>query len=262
MSADDAVGNERGDVGVLVATVLDVVQGLGPDGQPLPVAVVPLGHPSVEIPAVVVERGGRGNFANLLQGLLFEHAKADNYIGHLHPGVVDVVLYLDGDASEAQHADQRIAERGIPEMTDVRSLVGIDRRMLDDRLPALGAESRGRGLQPFAEKRRTVEEEVEVSVGRGGYLPDALDSAEGRRDFLRDHARCLPQPAREFEGDRRAEVAQLSIRRVVERQRRRLGLVDGIERDKQAREVRAQAIVNGQDHRESWYGWELFMLHD
>ena len=65
------------------------------------------------------------------------------------PRVVDVVLDFDRRAAKAQHARERVAERGVPQMADVRGLVRVDRRVLDDGLVALGAArpARRRGAQ-------------------------------------------------------------------------------------------------------------------
>ena len=51
----------------------------------------------------------------------------------LDAGVVDVVLGFDRRAAEAQRPHQRVAERGIAEVADVRRLVRVDGRVLDDR---------------------------------------------------------------------------------------------------------------------------------
>ena len=65
--------------------------------------------------------------------LVFELAKSDDDVGHLDAGVVDVVLHFDGNAAEALHAHERVAERGIANMADVRRLVRVDGGVLDDR---------------------------------------------------------------------------------------------------------------------------------
>ena len=86
--------------------------------------------------------------------------EADHHVGHLHAGVVDVVLHLDALPARAQHAHERIAQRGVAQVPDVRRLVGIDVGVLDDDLFA-----GGRGLFGFAARagrRRTPR-------GRGGY---------------------------------------------------------------------------------------------
>ena len=80
--------------------------------------------------------------ADLVERLSLEHAESDDDVGHLHAGVVDVVLHLDRDAAEAQHADERVAQRGIAQMADVRRLVRVDRRVLDDGLARVAARRR------------------------------------------------------------------------------------------------------------------------
>ncbi len=55
MAADDAIGDEAGDGGVLVTAVLDVVERLRADLESGLVLAVPIGHARVEVPAVVVE---------------------------------------------------------------------------------------------------------------------------------------------------------------------------------------------------------------
>ena len=65
---------------------------------------------------------------------MLELAEADDDVGDLDAGVVDVVLHFDRRAAEAQDAHERVAERGVPQVADVRRLVRVDRRVLDDRL--------------------------------------------------------------------------------------------------------------------------------
>ena len=56
----------------------------------------------------------------------------DDDVRDLHAGVVDVVLRLDVIAEPLQAADERVAEDGVAEVADVRGLVRIDVRVLDD----------------------------------------------------------------------------------------------------------------------------------
>ena len=95
---------------------------------------VPVGDAGVEVPAVEVEPGRVGDRADLVERLVLEDAEADDDVGDLDAGIVDVVLHFDRDALEAQDPDQRVAERGVAQVADVRRLVRIDRRVLDDRL--------------------------------------------------------------------------------------------------------------------------------
>ena len=65
---------------------------------------------------------------------MLELAEADDDVGHLHAGVVDVVLHFDRRAAEGEGPHQRVAERGVAQVTDVRRLVRVDRGVLDDGL--------------------------------------------------------------------------------------------------------------------------------
>ena len=95
MAADDASGDELRYGGGVGAAVFHVMQGGGANLQPLLVFLVPLRDARVEIPAVVVEPRGIGDSAHAVQIFLLELAEADDDIGHLHAGVVDVVLHFD-----------------------------------------------------------------------------------------------------------------------------------------------------------------------
>src|ERR1035438_4388155 len=55
----------------------------------------------------------------------------DHDIGNLHPSVVDVVLNIDCVPSRSQQADESVAEDGVSQMPNVRSLVGIDSGVLN-----------------------------------------------------------------------------------------------------------------------------------
>ena len=57
-----------------------------------------------------------------------------HHVGHLHAGVVDVVLHFDVAAGGAQHADEGVAQDGVAQVPDVRGFVGIDVGVLDDDL--------------------------------------------------------------------------------------------------------------------------------
>ncbi len=173
-----------------------------------------------------------------------DHAEADDDVGDLHAGVVDVVLHLDRDAAEAQHAHQRVAERGIAQMADVRRLVRVDGRVLDDGF----ARSAGRGRSALCEpkaieqKRRPFEKEVQVSVGRGGHAVDALERAERGGNLLRDRARRLAQPAGQLERDRRAESPRSRFGGYSSASGSCADWSERVERREQAREVRAKSV--------------------
>jgi hypothetical protein len=99
---------------------------------------------------------------------VLQRLEPDDDVGHLDAGVVDVVLHFHGHAAEAQHPDQRVAERRVAQMPDVRCLVRVDRGVLDDRFAGIRCRSRGRRLrdEPRSEECRAVEEDVQIPVRR------------------------------------------------------------------------------------------------
>ena len=66
--------------------------------------------------------------------LLLEMQKADDDVGDLDAGVVDVVLHVDFVAGGAEQAHKGVAENGVAQVADVRGLVGIDAGVLDERM--------------------------------------------------------------------------------------------------------------------------------
>ena len=204
--------------------MLDVVQRGGANLQAFLVFVVPLRDARVQIPAVVVEARRVGDAADVVEVLAFELAEPDDHVGDLDARVVDVVLHFDRNAAESLHAHERVAERGVPKVADVRGLVRIDGRVLDDGLSGSDRPYRVRGSDPngtiFATKRHAIQVDIQVPVRRG--LDAAMPSIGPERggELLRDRARRLAQPARQLEGDRRREVAELALGRILDRQLR------------------------------------------
>ncbi len=141
--------------------------------------------------------------------------EADDDVGHLDAGVVDVVLHLDRVAPESQHANERVAERRVPEVADMSRLVGIDGGVLDDGLLGVNRDPRRlvRQAEPREQKAPAIEKHVQIAVGRRIDARDPVDRAKAGGDLLRDRARRLAQAARQLEGHRRSQIAQRSIRR-------------------------------------------------
>ena len=152
-------------------------------------------------------------------------SEADHHVRDLHAGVVDVVLHFHAAARAPQQAHERVAQRGIAQMPDVRGFIGIDVGVLDNALGLAGllagcasvrtaSES---GVRRFGESRlkkcRAIEEEIDVP--RAGQF-HARHSGNRRKfggDLLRDLARCAAQALGQFEGNRRGHFAQGHIRR-------------------------------------------------
>ena len=180
------------------------------DLEPGLVLLVPLGDAGVEVPAVVVEPRLRGERANLVERLVLERFEADDDVGDLHAGIVDVVLHFDGHAAEAQDPYQRVAQRRVAQMADVRRLVRVDRRVLDDRLARRPRRPRGRrgGCEPRSQERRAIEEDVQVAVRRGLRRGRRLRPPPARRPGPARSPRRLAQAACQLERDGQREVAQ------------------------------------------------------
>ena len=237
--------------GGLGAAVLDVVQRGGANLQAFLVFVVPLRDARVQIPAVVIEACGVGDVADVVEVLALELAESDDDVGDLDAGVVDVVLHLDRHAAKPLHAHERVAERRIPKVADVRRLVRVDGGVLDDGLRSSIVHRRSSIVgrrQLSARERDPIEVDVQVAVRRGVDARDAVDRAERGRELLRDRPWRFAQPPRQLEGNRRRQIAELALRRILDRQlgqrvRRKL-----IELLKCLQQPFPQAFVNWKNH--------------
>ena len=208
MAPDDAIGDEGGDVGVLVAAMLDVVERLRPDLQASLVLAVPLGHARVEVPAVVIEARSVGDLLDVCERHVLEDAKPDDDVGHLDAGVVDVVLDLDGMPLKRSTRTSVSPSAEFAEMPDVSGLVRVDGRVLDDGLAGVAIGGEGAGARRDRGEMRALEEEIEISVGRSRYLTYAFERPERGGDFLAIARGALRRPAGQLERGRRAEVAR------------------------------------------------------
>src|SRR5262249_41000171 len=135
--------------------------------------------------------------------------------------VVDVVLNLDLAAQRLEDADKRIADRGVSEMPDVRGLIGIDIRVLDDRLAGkclATNQSLGPGERVERAPKDGLAIEEEVHIAGSGELDfvNAGYRSKTPNQFLRHGARRLSEFFGEFEAKRRRQLAQIHFGRLVE----------------------------------------------
>ncbi len=100
--------------------------------------------------------------------------EACDYVGHLHAGIIDVVLDLDGTVGGAKHADERVAEHRIAEVTDVRGFVGIDVGVLDDNFPGDRFAGLVGGMQDTVAIRAAVQPDVDVTIAGDFERGDAF----------------------------------------------------------------------------------------
>src|SRR5688572_25449709 len=145
-------------------------------------------------------------------------------------------------------------------MADMRRLVWIDRGVFDNRLAAAGARRRRRRtVQALDQETPPFEEDVQVAVGRGRDARDAFERAKRAGNLLSDGSGRLAEPPRELERDGRAEIAEVALRRILERDGWRRGRVEAIKLLEQPCQMRAQPFVCGQDHRDVMVAGRLRM---
>ena len=142
---------------VSVRAVFDGVQSLQTYLQILFVRLVPLRNSGIKIPAVVIETRLAGESLDLRTRLLLDLQKANHHVGHLHARVVDVVLNVDFPARGAQQPDERVAENGIAQMSDVRGLVRIDAGVLDQNFAGRNFDWRSSDRRQCGRHPRTVD---------------------------------------------------------------------------------------------------------
>ena len=220
MCPHDALDDDRPDRGGVVAAVLEILQRGSANRQTRAIALVPFGHARIQVPAVIVEPRGFSDAPDVVERPVLDLAKPDDDVRYLHAGIVDVVLHLDRCLAEAEHPCERVAKRCVPQVADVRRLVGIDGRVLDDRFLLARAERRDVAAQPCEQKRRAIQVQVEIPVWRRDQARDAWNGANCGGQLLCDHARRLSQSARKLERGRDRQIAQGAVRRHLDGKRR------------------------------------------
>ena len=143
--------------------------------------------------------------------------ESHHYVGHLHTGIVDVVLHLDARARRAQHTHECVTQRGITQVPYVGGLVGIDIGMLDDDLLA-GARNRG-SFRLRREEGYTicsaVEPDIDIAVAGHLHGGDARDRPDLADQFGGDFFRRLAQLLGQLEGDRYSHLPEVALPRLL-----------------------------------------------
>ena len=199
-------------------------------GDLIGIGGVPLGDAGVEIPAVEVdaligfEEFGE-EFAGAGEGLAFEVDEADDYVGDLHAGVVDVVLHADFVAGlvavGTEQALEGVAEDGVAEVADVGGFVGVDAGVLDQ--AEAGAADVGVLVGgDAADGGGAVEADVEIACAGDLYAGDAFEVGKCGGEFCGqfggDGAGGFAEALGELEGDRKGEFAQGDVGRLLDDQ--------------------------------------------
>src|SRR6185369_14323397 len=141
-----------------------------------------------------------GELCNFGTSYLLNREKADYYIRYLNSGVIDVILDVNFPAAEAQQSYERIAQDGIAKMSDVRGLVGVNTRVLDEDLAAGSGRARVFVGSKRSRDRGTVDSCVDVA--RTGYVEPikTRNLADSRDHLLGNFPRGLAEFLCQFEG--------------------------------------------------------------
>ena len=166
---------------------LDGVQRLAAPVERLGIVLVVGGGAGVEVPAEVVEAdGGVGDEAAHVRGrLVLQVVEAHHHVGHLHAGVVDVVLHLHV-AAEARSMRTKVspstALRRWPMCAALLGLMLVCSTMIFS--PGAGCGS-GSRVQQRSSRRGAVEAHVDVAVAGHFHGGDARDGPDGGHQVAR-----------------------------------------------------------------------------
>ena len=137
-------------------------------------------------------------------------------------------------------------------MADVRGLVGVDVRVLDDHVPGSpgGLAALVEARDELGGERSPIEEEVDVAAAPDLGAPHAGRLGQLLREALGDLAGLAAQPLRQVEGGGQGEVAQLHPRGVLEGDVREVDVESGSGR---VFHRAGEALLNLQDHSQLSY---------
>src|SRR4030095_11296438 len=153
------------------------------------------------------------------EGLALHALQAHHDVGHLNPGIVEVVLDLDFVPQETKTSDERVTQGGVAQMPDVSRLVGVDIGVFDDDLAV-----RNRLLEPAMHPQpdalmqtkcqaAAVDVKVQVTAAGNLRLPDSGDLSRGLRQFVRDISRRTLEFSTEVEGNGKSQLTQIDTGR-------------------------------------------------
>ncbi len=152
----------------------------------------------------------------------FEVDEADDDVGDLDAGVIDVVLDADLVAGlvvvGAQKTLEGVAEDGVAEMADVRGLVGVDAGVLDEAEAGatdVGVPAGG----DLEDSGGAVEADVEVTCSRDLDTRDAFGEIGGQLifEFIRYDAGGFAEAFGEFKSYRQGQVRRARWRAAARR---------------------------------------------
>ncbi len=157
-------------------------------------------------------------------------SQADDDVRHLHARVIDVILNLHPVPRVPQDSHHRVAQHRVPHVPDVRRLVRINARMLDDDFSVLLCVLCVSAFSSLSvilavilsyslPKRRAVEIRIQIPAARHFHASNSRNPAQPIRNILRNLPRRPLQPLRQFKAHRRSRLPHLNLRRPLQHNR-------------------------------------------
>ena len=174
VATHNCVRHNLADLCVLAATLLNRLQCRCPQLFRLRFVLrQQLRRARIQIPAVVIELRLAREHLHADRRALLHLQESDYDVRHLHACIVDVVLHLHAISRKFQNPRERISQHSVPHMPDVRRLVRINTRMLDNNLfsflCALCVSAFSFLVFPFPRfrpKRRAIEIRIQIARTR------------------------------------------------------------------------------------------------
>ena len=174
--------DQLGDCRSFAAGIFDRMKRFAAGLQMFFVLLIPLRDTGVEIPTVVIEARPSGEGFDFRARFVLAVSEPHDHVGHLHTGVVNVVLYVDFPACIAQQPDKRIAKNSVAQMADVGSLVGIDTRVFDQNLSRGNIRRRLLVGGELGCHPGPIDSHVQIARRSDLHFGNAFDGADFRTD--------------------------------------------------------------------------------
>ncbi len=238
MPPQDRRRNQLGNLRRLIATRFDRMQRVEPQllshGSFFRHRVVPRRNPRIQIPAVEVDaRAVPGQIRHQLlhagQIQRFEVNEPHHHIGNLDAGIVDIVLHIDLLSSRNQQPHESITQNCVAQMPDVCRLVGIDARVLHQRMQRLGWRGNHATHSECLHKTATVETRIDVSSPRQFQRRKSRNATQRRHNLFGNSPWCFAQLPRQLKSNRRGVLAEGKLRRLLQHHRFHFDLVQTAE---------------------------------
>ncbi len=171
--------------------------------------------PGIKIPTHIIEPGRSGEGFDLSPRLFLDLQKSNHHVGDLHSRVVDVVLHVHFPARKAQQPDERIAEYGVAQVPDMRRLVGIDARMLDQHFARRNIRGRGLIRSESHGQFGAAYANVDVPAARHFEFLKVGNRTDPGDDLFGNLARGLAQLPGKFESERQRILAKFNLGRLL-----------------------------------------------